>query len=180
MKRFRMLLPYLKESKAMIALAFFFAAVSVFFKMAIPFITGLAIDKIRLGDMDISLHLVLMGGCLILGSAFRYFFDLFTAYVAQKAVQKMRNDLFDALNQMPVSYLDSHYHGDLLSRLVGDIENVQTGLITGAGALFEGVVQALVTLAFMFVLNWLLALTVIVLTPISVIVSRFLSSRNSK
>lgn len=180
MKRFRMLLPYLKESKAMIALAFFFAAVSVFFKMAIPFITGLAIDKIRLGDMDISLHLVLMGGCLILGSAFRYFFDLFTAYVAQKAVQKMRNDLFDALNQMPVSYLDSHYHGDLLSRLVGDIENVQTGLITGAGALFEGVVQALVTLAFMFVLNWLLALTVIVLTPISVIVSRFISSRNSK
>ena len=180
MKQFKKLWPYLRESRSLIVVAFIFAAVSVFFKMAIPFLTGMAIDKIRGGDMDISLYLILMGGCLVFGSAFRYLFDLFTSYVAQKAVKKMRDQLYDALNQMPISYLDQHYHGDLLVRLVGDIENVQTGLITGAGALFEGVVQAVVTVAFMFVLHWLLALTVIALTPISVLVSRFISSRNSR
>ncbi len=91
----------------------------------------------------------------------------------------MRDALFDALNQVPLSYLDSHPHGDLLLRLTNDIETVQTGLITGAGALFEGIVQIAITLFFMFYLNWALALTVVLLTPISVVVSRFVSKSNS-
>lgn len=180
MKQFKKLWPYLRESRPLIFVAFLFAAISVFFKMAVPFLTGRAIDEIRNGNFDISMYLMLMGGCLVLGALFRYFFDLFTSYVAQKAVKKMRDQLFDALNNVPVSYMDTHYHGDLLVRLVGDIENVQSGLITGAGALFEGVVQALITLVFMFVLHWLLGLTVIALTPISVIVSRTISSQNSR
>ena len=180
MKQFKMLYPYLRSSKPQIVVAFLFAAISVFFKMSIPFLTGLAIDQIRGGNLDLSLHLILMGGCLVFGALFRYLFDWFTAYVAQRAVKQMRVQLFDALNAVPVSYLDTHYHGDLLLRLVNDIENVQNGLITGAGALFEGIVQALVTVGFMFALNWLLGLTVVALTPISVLVSRTISSQNSR
>ena len=179
MKSFKKLWPYLKPEKGLIIVAFLFAAISVFFKMAIPFLTGKAIDQIRAGDLDISTYLMLMGGCLVLGSAFRYLFDLFTSMIAQRAVKRMRDGLFQALVDAPIHYLDSHGHGDLLLRLVSDIETVQNGLIIGAGALFEGVVQALITLAFMFALNWLLALTVVVLTPISVLVSRAISTRNS-
>lgn len=180
MKTFRKLWPYLRKEKALIVVAFLFAIVSVFFKMAIPFLTGKAIDQIRAGDYDISTLLMLMGGCLVFGSLFRYLFDFFVSMVAQRAVKRMRDGLFDALNELPISYLDSHFHGDLLLRLVTDIENVQNGLITGAGALFEGIVQVLITLGFMFALNWLLALTVVCLTPLSVVVSRAISSRNSR
>lgn len=180
MKSFKKLWPYLSPDKWLIVVAFIFAAASVFFKMAIPFLTGRAIDQIRTGDLDIAKYLFLMGGCLVFGAVFRYLFDLMTATVAQRAVKRMRDNLFDALNEVPISYIDAHYHGDLLVRLVGDIENVQNGLITGAGALFEGIVQVLVTLAFMFSLSWILALTVVVLTPISVFVSKAISSRNSR
>ena len=180
MKTFRLLWPYLRRDKAKLILALVFAVASVFFKMAVPFLTGKAIDVIRQGEFDISLYLVLMAGCLVLGMAFRYLFDLLLASLAQYALKRMRDDVFDSLNHVSVSYFDAHAHGDLLTRLVSDIETVQSGLITGAGALFEGAVQALVTLVFMFTLNWLLGLTVVALTPLSVVVSRAISSRNSK
>ena len=180
MKSLRKLWPFLGKDKGLIVLSFFFAAASVFFKMSIPFLTGKAIDVIRTGDLDVSKHLIYMGVCLVLGMVFRYFFDVVLAMVSQRAVKRMRDSLFDALNSVPISYLDTHFHGDLLLRLVNDIETVQTGLITGAGALFEGIVQIAITLGFMFALNWLLGLTVVVLTPISVLVSRAISTRNSR
>ena len=180
MKTFRMLWPYLRRDKTKLTLALMFAALSVFFKMAVPFLTGKAIDVIRGGEFDISLHLILIGGCLVFGMAFRYLFDLLLASLAQYALKRMRDDVFDSLNHVSVSYFDAHARGDLLTRLVSDIETVQSGLITGAGALFEGAVQALVTLVFMFTLNWLLGLTVVALTPLSVVVSRAISNRNSK
>ncbi len=157
-----------------------FATLSVFFKMAVPFLTGLAIDQLRQGNFDLSLYLILMGGCIVFGSLFRYLFDLLLSYAAEAAVKQMRDALFVALNDAPISYLDSHAHGDLLLRLVNDIETVRNGLITGAGALFEGLVQVLVTVGFMFAIHWLLAITVIALTPLSIIVSRAISSRNSR
>lgn len=180
MKTLRKLWPYLRKEKGLLVLALTFATVSVFFKMAIPFLTGKAIDKIRGGDLDIATYLFLMAGCLVAGSLFRYLFDLSVSYVAQRTLKRMRDDLFHALNRMPIAYLDAHSHGDLLLRLVTDIENVQSGLITGAGALFEGVIQAAVTLGFMFALHWLLGCVVVLLTPLSVVVSRAISSRNSR
>ena len=179
MKGLKGLLPYVKKEKGLVLVAFLFAIVSVLAKMAVPFFTGRAIDQIRGGDLDISRYLFLMGGCIVVGAVFRYLFDWFTAKVAQRVVKRMRDNLFDALNEVPIAYLDRFSHGDLLLRLVSDIETVQNGLITGAGALFEGVVQVLITLGFMFALNWLLGLTVVVLTPLSVVVSRTISRKNS-
>ncbi|MCR5348965.1 MAG: ABC transporter ATP-binding protein/permease [Bacilli bacterium] len=179
MKTLHRLWPYLKKQRGRIVLAFLCAIVSVSAKIAIPFLTGKAIDQIRAGNLDISVYLFVMAGCLVIGSLFRYLFDLATAYVAQRVVKSMRDDVFRSLNEVPVSYIDRHSHGDLLLRLVGDIETVQTGLITGAGALFEGAVQILVTLGFMFALHWLLGLVVVLLTPLSVLVSRTISRKNS-
>lgn len=180
MKTFRKLWPYLRSQRGRLILVVVFACLSVFFKMAVPFLTGLAIDQLRQGNFDLSLYLMLMGGCIVFGSLFRYLFDLLLSFAAEAAVKQMRDALFVALNDAPISYLDSHAHGDLLLRLVNDIETVRNGLITGAGALFEGLVQVLVTIGFMFAIHWLLALTVIALTPISILVSRAISSRNSR
>ncbi len=172
----------MKGNRALLALSFVLALCSVSAKMAIPFVTGLAIDLMRSEDFkpsQLTPYLFLVFGLIIVGALFRYAFDYALSKCGQRVVKNMRDALFDALNQVPLSYLDTHPHGDLLLRLTNDIETVQTGLITGAGALFEGIVQIAITLFFMFYLNWALALCVVLLTPISVVVSRFVSKSNS-
>lgn len=180
MKSFKILKKYLKGSYGLVWGSLFLAAISVLAKMAIPFMTGLAIDRLRSGDTEIAVYLIWMAGLLIVGSIFRYFFNLVISILGQRIVKEMRDEIFNTINALPVSYLDTHAHGDTLLRLVNDVENVQNGLISGASSLYEGVVQLFVTIVFMMVLNWALALAVIVLTPLSVFVSKAISSSNSK
>ena len=182
LKRFMV---YLQGDAKYVVLTALFALISVVSKMAIPFVSGLAIQTIidafnEARTPDISLHLIFIGAFLVSGAIFRYLFDILTNKLGQKVVKRMRDEAFEAINRASISYIDTHYHGDLLLRLVNDIENVQTGLILGAGALYEGLVQIAVTLVFMFMINWVMAIAIIVLTPISIFVSRFISSRNSR
>ena len=188
MKNFKALKKYLRGSYGIVVLSFVFALLSVAAKMAVPFVTGLGVDVIRAWMKNpmqedrysraLLIDLVLMIGLILCGTVFRYFFDFTTAYVGQRLVKKMRDDVYIALNEVPVSYLDRNPHGDLLLRLTNDIENVQTGLITGAGALYEGIVQILITIVFMFYLNYFLGLVVVILTPLSILTSRFISKHN--
>lgn len=178
----KLLKPYMKGNSALLVLSLVFALLSVSSKMAIPFVSGLAIDFMRSDSFSaqgLTPYLFIILGLLLIGAAFRYIFDYVLSKCGQRIVKNMRDVLFDSFNSVPLSYLDTHPHGDLLLRLTNDIENVQTGLITGAGALFEGAVQILITLFFMFYLNWALALVVVLLTPISVLVSRYVSKSNS-
>lgn len=171
---------YIKGDTKLAIASLLFATCSVVCKLSIPFITGLVINKMKAGDFDIMVYLYVGIGLLLLGSIFRYFFDILVSLLGHNVVKKMRDDVFSKFNRVSISYLDTHPHGDLLLRLIFDIENVQTGLINGAGALYEGVVQIIVTLVFMFYLNYVLGLIVVLLTPISLIVSKFISSRNAK
>ena len=190
MKNFKALKKYLRGSYGIVVLSFVFALLSVAAKMAVPFVTGLGVDVIRAWMKNpmqedrysraLLIDLVLMIGLILCGTVFRYFFDFTTAYVGQRLVKKMRDDVYIALNEVPVSYLDMNPHGDLLLRLTNDIENVQTGLITGAGALYEGIVQILITIVFMFYLNYFLGLVVVILTPLSILTSRFISKHNAQ
>lgn len=171
---------YIKGDTKLAIASLLFATCSVVCKLSIPFITGLVINKMKAGDFDIMVYLYVGIGLLLLGSIFRYFFDILVSLLGHNVVKKMRDDVFSKFNRVSISYLDTHPHGDLLLRLISDIENVQTGSINGAGALYEGVVQIIVTLVFMFYLNYVLGLIVVLLTPISLIVSKFISSRNAK
>lgn len=171
---------YIKGDTKLAIASLLFATCSVVCKLSIPFITGLVINKMKAGNFDIMVYLYVGIGLLLLGSIFRYFFDILVSLLGHNVVKKMRDDVFSKFNRVSISYLDTHPHGDLLLRLISDIENVQTGLINGAGALYEGVVQIIVTLVFMFYLNYVLGLIVVLLTPISLIVSKFISSRNAK
>ena len=171
---------YIKGDTKLAIASLLFATCSVVCKLSIPFITGLVINKMKAGDFNIMVYLYVGIGLLLLGSIFRYFFDILVSLLGHNVVKKMRDDVFSKFNRVSISYLDTHPRGDLLLRLISDIENVQTGLINGAGALYEGVVQIIVTLVFMFYLNYVLGLIVVLLTPISLIVSKFISSRNAK
>lgn len=187
MKTIKALKPYLQGSKALLALAFVCSLLSTGSKLLIPFLAGKAINEIGVlvngGTFDKSYFDLLMIVSLSLvavGALFRFFFDYLTYLVGQKVIKKMRDTLFESYQSLPLSYIDSHRKGDLLQRMINDVENVQTGLISGFATLFDGVVAILMTLVFMFTLNWALGIIVVLLTPISLLVSKKISSYNSK
>lgn len=133
-----------------------------------------------LHELDLSGYFLIMALFLIIGTLFRYVFDYITYLVGQRVIKNIRNELFKAMLESPISSIDQSRKGDLLLRLVNDIENVQTGLVSGFAAFYDGIISILITLVFMFTLNWILGLVVVALTPISIFVSRFVSKFNSK
>ncbi len=182
-KKLRMLTRYLKGSRKGLALAFILAALSTFAKLIIPFIAGRLINNATDGTItpeNMSLSLILMGVALVVGVAARYGFDALCGKLAQEVGERIRKEVVDSYLNIPVSYLDTHTEGDLLLRLLNDTENVQNGLVVGGATFFDGIVAILVTMVMMFTLNWLLGLAVIVLTPLSLLTSRFVSKFNSK
>lgn len=175
-------LPYLKGSKKLVCLSLFFAVISIGSKLAIPYLAGKAVNEIieKGVGVDLSFYLVLMGVFLLLGTVFGYLFQYFVSYIGQRVIHQTRKLLYASYLSSSIKEIDTHPKGDLLNRILSDVENVQTGIVAGFAAFFEGIITILITMGFMFALNWLLALMVIVLTPISLLVSRAISRYNSK
>ena len=186
MKDFKILKPYLGKCKGKIFFALLFAFISIGSKLFIPLLAGKAVNylsKCELSKVDfnvLSVYIIEMAICLILGTIFRYFFDYLTSYVGQVITKDLRDEVYKSYLHTSVSYLDKNEKGNLLLRLVNDVENVQNGLVSGGAALFDGIVAILLTIVFMFTINWALALLVVGLTPLSMIVSKFVSKWNSK
>ena len=186
MKDFKLLKPYLKGCKIKIIFALIFAFISIGTKLFIPLIAGKAINKLSLctvGAVDfnaLGTDILIMSICLVLGTIFRYFFDYLTAYIGQVVTKNLRDEVYKSYLHTSVSYLDKNENGNLLLRLVNDVENVQNGLVSGGAALFDGIVAIILTIAFMFTINYVLAFIVIGLTPLSMIVSKFVSKWNAK
>ncbi len=181
-KNFRRFLPYLKGSKRLFLFALFSALLSTGSKLAIPYLAGKAVNEIlNYGvGVDLSFYFILMGAFLVLGTVFGYLFQYSISLIGQRVIHQTRSLLYASFLSCSIKEIDQHAKGDLLNRILADVENVQTGLVAGFAAFFEGIITILMTMGFMFALNWLLAIIVIVLTPISLFVSRAISSFNSK
>lgn len=186
MKELKTLKPYLAKCKGHIIFALIFAFISISAKLFIPLLAGKAVNYLStLGSGEVNFtylghYILIMTICLVLGTVFRYFFDYFTSYVGQVITKDLRDEVYKSYLHTSVSYLDKNEKGNLLLRLVNDVENVQNGLVSGGAALFDGVVAILITIIFMFTVNWALALLVVGLTPLSMFVSKFVSKWNSK
>lgn len=186
-KKFKAFIPYVKGSYLLTAISLLCALLATGSKLFIPFIAGKCVnmmkDAIEAGNfasLDLSFYFILMGVLLVVGTIFRYIFDYITYLIGQRVIKNIRNRLFEATLESPISSIDQSRKGDLLLRLVNDVENVQTGLVSGFAAFYDGIIAILITLVFMFTLNWILGLVVVGLTPISIFVSRFVSKYNSK
>lgn len=183
MKKIKKMIPYLKGSFGLVGLSLLCALLSMGSKLAIPFLAGKAVNMLSSGNIvssTMELYIILMFSFLAIGFIFRYVFDYLTYLLGQKVIKKMRGSLFDKSLNVTISKIDSSRKGDLLLLLVNDVENVQTGLVSGFAALYDGIIAILMTIIFMFMLNWLLAIIVIGLTPLSMLMSRFVSRFNSK
>ena len=152
--------------------------------LVIPLLTGRAIDFIiSEGNVDFpSLFRMLIYIALLATITFisSYLMARLNNRISYLVSRRMRDLSFSKLSKLPLSYLDSHQTGDTLSRIVSDIDNLSDGLILGFSQLFTGIMTILGTLVLLFNLSWILALVVLLVTPLSFFVASFISSRTNK
>lgn len=183
MKKIKRYFHYLSGHYLLFVATLFSSILSTLAKLFIPFLAGQVLN-VLIGEMnpvfDLSFYFVLMAVLLMIGAIFGYLFQYGTSLLGQIVIETARKQVAASYLHCDISSLDREKQGDLLTRLVQDVENVQTGLVTGFSALFEGIVTIIVTLIFMFVLHWLLALAVLILTPLSLFIARKISKANAQ
>lgn len=174
----RRVLKYIKPYKGLLALAILSAIISVSLTLYIPVLTGNAIDNIiDKGNVNFEnvLQIIVYIAVGVAGVAiFQWTMTYFTNVISYKTVRDLRRDVFCKFNDVPLSYIDTHSHGDLISRVINDVDAVGDGLSQMFLQLFSGIVTILGTMVFMFIIDWRIALAVIILTPLSLFVAAFI------
>ncbi len=174
----RRVLKYIKPYKGLLALAILSAIISVSLTLYIPVLTGNAIDNIiDKGNVNFEnvLQIIIYIAVGVVGVAiFQWTMTYFTNVISYKTVRDLRRDVFCKFNDVPLSYIDTHSHGDLISRVINDVDAVGDGLSQMFLQLFSGIVTILGTMVFMFIIDWRIALAVIILTPLSLFVAAFI------
>ena len=160
------------------------SAVSVAATLYIPILTGQVIDLlIGQGSVDFSAMvplLVRIGVLIALGAAAQFFTGTCNNRLTYCTVRDIRSDAFSRLQHLPISYLDSHASGDVVSRVITDVDQFADGLLMGLTQLFTGVLTILGTLGFMYSVNWIIATAVVVITPLSLVAASFIAKNTYK
>ena len=177
----RALAPYLKRHIPAMILTLFFAAVSVALTLLLPILIGRAIDCIiGVDNVDFAkiARLLLAVGVAVGATAIaQWLLGACNNKIAFEIVRDLRRDAMHRIQRLPLAYLDTHPTGDVVSRVIADAETVADGLLLGFTQLFSGVLTILGTLGILIYLNVWIALCVVVLTPLSLFVARFIARR---
>lgn len=175
------ILRYLQPYWALFVVTVLAALVSVAGQLAVPYFVGCAVDCIvsfRNVDLNRLYELFyVIGGCVAAVVVSQFILSVVNNRIAYHVLADVRRDAFKKLNVLPLSYLDARAHGDLISSVVTDAEQFSDGLLLGFTQLFTGIATIAGVLVIMFVMRWEIALVVVVLTPISLFVSRFIAKR---
>ncbi len=147
--------------------------------LAAPVIIGDTVDYI-VGKDNVDFGVIfknagILGGLIVAVFVFQYLSSLCINLASFRTIRDLRRHSYAKLNDVPLSYIDSRSHGDLMSRVGNDIDQISDGLIQGFSQLFSGVVTIVGTLAFMLSYNWMVALVVVFLTPLSLFVAYFIA-----
>lgn len=174
-------LTHIKKYRILVILSFVCAMITVASTLYAPILTGDAIDLIvgkGLVDFDgikDIIYTFLMVTVVTVISL--WFMNIINNHITYSVVRDIRIEVFNHMEELPLSYIDSHKHGDIVSRIVSDIDQFADGLLMGFTQLFTGIVTILATLGFMIAVNVPIALVVIVLTPLSLFVASFIAKR---
>ena len=173
------LMRYVKPHMGLLFVSLIFAVISVAATLYAPILVGDAVDLIISKDNvdfdGVRAVLIKLGITVAITAAAQWLMSLCTNKVTYYAVRDLRNDAFSNLQKLPLSYIDGTKQGDMISRLVSDIENVSDGLLMGFAQLFTGLVTIVGTLGFMLSINVRITLVVVFITPLSLFVARFIS-----
>lgn len=165
-------------------LSLIFAAGSALFTLYIPILAGRAIDAaVGAGQVDfdvIKTNLISILICALAAAVLHWLMSIINNRVVYAVLRDTRYKAFCKLTSLPLSYLDSHPAGELISRIITDSDGFADGLLLGLSQLLTGVVTILGTLVFMLTINPLITLVVVFLTPVSLFVAKFIASRTYK
>ena len=176
----RRVLGYIGRYKLLLPISILLALVTVALTLYIPIIIGNVIDIIGSEKIDFgSIAEYLMLAALLIGitALAQWLMSTINNRISYHVVRDIRNDVFAKVTRLPLSYLDTHPHGDTVNRVINDADQFAEGLLMGFTQLFTGILTILGTLFFMFYINWIIALVVVVLTPMSLLIARFIASR---
>jgi len=175
-------LRYAARYKILIYLSMVLAVITALLSLYVPILAGRAIDHIiGKGNVDFTI----VGGILLkmivtiaIISVCQWIMNKANNKITFQVVRDVRKEAFERLQILPFEYLDSKQTGDIVSRIISDVDLFSDGLLMGFTQLFTGIVTIVGTLMFMFYLNFKIALVVVVLTPLSLFVARFIATRS--
>ncbi|MBO7386794.1 MAG: ABC transporter ATP-binding protein [Lachnospiraceae bacterium] len=175
---------YLKKYLWMIALSLVLSLVYVFGTLYVPILIGRAIDYI-IGPSNVDFEAIMAIAIKVLivvgiSALAQWIMGILNNKITFHVIKDIREDAFKKLHDLPFSYLDSHSHGDLVSRVIADVDTFADGLLMGFTQLFTGVATIIGTLIFMFRTNVWISLIVVLITPVSLLVARFIAKSSYK
>ena len=183
-------LKYIKPYRFLMALTILMAVVSVVLTLYLPILTGDAVDRIAFifdpSGLNVDVSAIWAGlfgilrkmGIVILLTAFtQWIMNVCNNRIVYNVIQDIRKKAFQRLEELPLKYLDAHSHGDIVSRVVADVDQFADGLLIGFTQLFTGIVTILGTLGFMLSVNVGITAVVVVITPVSLFVASFIAKK---
>lgn len=174
-------LNYIRKYWFLVGLSLVLAAVTVALTLYVPILTGDAVDLLLgkgsvdfAGVFDI---LIKIGIAVLITALSQWIMNTCNNHITYHVVKDIREDAFHRLEELPLKYLDAHAYGDIVSRVVADVDTFADGLLMGFTQLFTGVLTIFGTLIFMMVTNVPIALVVVCITPVSFLVAKFIATR---
>ncbi|MCM1025430.1 MAG: ABC transporter ATP-binding protein/permease [Roseburia sp.] len=174
-------LNYIRRYWMLVGLSLILAAATVALTLYVPILTGNAVDLILgrdrvdfAGVFDIMKKIAV---AVAFTAAAQWIMNTCNNYITYHVVKDIREDAFRRLEELPLKYLDAHAYGDIVSRVIADVDTFADGLLMGFTQLFTGVLTIGGTLIFMMVTNVPIALVVVCITPVSFLVARFIATR---
>lgn len=182
MKTIKRLLQYIKPFKKNLIAAVISAFIGILFSLLVPVFIGYGVDAmVGVDNVDFKRLIqicIALAAIILVSALFQWIMTYHSNKLSYYTVEQMRNDVMEKLTRVPLSFIDSTPHGDLINTVVTDIDIVGTGLLQGFTQVFSGIVTILGTLVFMFTINPIIALVVVVLTPLSFFVASFIAKHS--
>ena len=180
-KTLKKVLKYIQSYRVYLALSLAFAVATVAATLYIPVLTGRAIDHI-LGPGQVEFPVLTkllwqMGSIILVTALAQWLMNVCNNKITYEVVQDVRREAFAKIEILPLKFIDGHSHGELVSRVIADVDQFADGLLMGFSQLFTGVVTILGTLLFMLSINVKITLVVVLVTPVSLFVAAFIAKR---
>jgi len=174
-------LKYIEHYKVFLVLSLIFAVLTVVSTLYIPVVTGQVIDHILApGQVDFRVIFQLLwkiGLIVALTALAQWLMNVCNNKITYEVIQDIRREAFARIEILPLKFIDGHSHGELVSRVIADVDQFADGLLMGFSQLFTGVITILGTLLFMLSINVKITLVVVVITPVSLFVASFIAKR---
>ena len=178
---FKRILKQLKKYGFQLAATIMFALIAVAGNLAVPIFFGQVIDLLVVGQKvnfdAVTLKFFIIVVIIAVTCLAQWLMNILNNHITYKVVKDIREEAFSKFQKLPLSFIDAHSYGDIVGRNIADVDQFADGLLMGFTQLFTGILTIAGTLGIMLAINWVIALIVFVITPLSLFVAKFIASR---